>query len=108
MVQNYGASSTYNWTSNNTILGTYPLEVNVRAVGETRSYSDLRDINYVIAPCTTPTLTPNPTSPQLTGTSVLLTASTTCGTPPPLYQFWVRTPDSVWHMVQTSTSSTYT
>src|SRR5262249_19406217 len=46
--------------------------------------------------------------PQIAGTPVLLTATSTCGAPPPLFKFWVRTPDLVWHMVQDySSTNTY-
>jgi hypothetical protein len=38
-------------------------------------------------------------APQVARTPVTLTAATTCGATP-LYQFWVKTPDLVWHMVR--------
>ncbi len=111
LVQDYGVGNTYTWTGQVT-LGTWTLELRTRATVETsKAYDSLRDISYVITatPCSVPTLTANPaTVPQVAGTSVLLTASTTCGAPPALYQFWIRTPDHVLHMVQAySATNTY-
>jgi hypothetical protein len=109
-VQNYGLGNTYNWTGQVT-LGTYTLEVLVRATTETKVYDTYLSIPYSITatPCSVPTLTASPAVyPQIAGTPVMLTASTTCGAPPPLYQFWVRTPDLAWHLGQDySTTPTY-
>jgi hypothetical protein len=111
IAQAFSPTNTVAWNSHTT-LGTYHWEVRVRAIGETRAYDDFRDISYDITAiaCMNPTLTPGLASPQLTHTSILLTASSTsCGAPPPLYQFWVRTPDHIWHLAQDySAGSTYT
>lgn len=103
-VQDYNPSSpssTFTWSGQVT-LGTWTLEVRTRATTETRAYDSALDLAYVItaAPCTAPALTPSVVSPQVARTPVTLTANTTCGAPPALYQFWVKTPDLVWHMVQ--------
>jgi hypothetical protein len=110
MVQGYSPTATYNWSGHVT-LGTYTLEVLVRGSTETTKPWDTYSITqYVITatPCTTPTLAANPSSsPQIAGTPVMLTATTTCGTTP-LYQFWVQTPDLVLHKVQDySAANTY-
>jgi hypothetical protein len=109
MVQSYSPTNTYNWSGQVT-LGTYTLEVLVRGSTETaKAWDAYATTTYVInaTPCNTPTLAANPSSPQIAGTPVLLTATTTCGTTP-LYQFWVATPDHVLHMLHDySTSATY-
>src|SRR4029077_18600120 len=106
MVQDYGNGPAFTWT-NHVTLGTYTLEVLVRATTETRVWDTYLTVQYAITatPCTTPTLVASPSStPQVAGTPVLLTATTTCGTTP-LYQFWVVTPDHVFHMLHDYSSS---
>jgi len=107
MVQDYGQANTFNWTGQVT-LGTYTLEVLVRATIETlKAYDSFFSIPYMIsaAACSTPTLTTDLPSPQIGGTSVVLTASSTCPDTIPLYAFYVRTPDLVWHLIQAYSST---
>jgi len=108
LVQDYGHGDTFDWSSHTT-LGTYTLQVDVRGTTETaKAYDSYASVSYVITatPCTLPTLTADPASyPQVAATPVTLTASTTCGAPPALYEFWVRTPDLVWHLAQAYSAS---
>ena len=110
MVQDFGASNAYNWPGGQT-LGRWTFQVRVRGSTETIPYDNFINLDYDLAtaPCRVPTLVPSTPSPAAAGTPVLLVAATSgCGAPPPLYQFWVRTPDSAWHMVQDyTTANTY-
>src|SRR5207247_9604788 len=64
--------------------------------------------NLTTQPCTSVTDTPAPGSPQLSGTSVTFTATST-GCPNPLYQFWLRAPGANWQILQPySAASTFT
>ena len=101
IVQDYSASSTYNWT-NDTTAGVYRLEVDVRNTGSTATYDSVANITYTInsaAACTSANLTTAPTSPGPTGGTVLMTGSST-GCPNPQYRFWVQDPGRRWSMVQ--------
>lgn len=51
------------------------------------------------AHCTSAAVSANPASPQAVGSQVSFTGSST-GCPSPVYEFWLRTPDGMWHMVQ--------
>src|SRR5207245_4927505 len=52
-----------------------------------------------IAPCATAAVSADKASPQLSGTTVTFTASST-GCANPRYAFWVQYPDLGWHFVQ--------
>jgi hypothetical protein len=110
VVQPYGAGNTYNWTSTGT-AGLYHLEVDVKNSGSTAAYDSVANITYTIngaATCASAGLSTNPTSPQLAGTQVVLSASSTA-CPTPRYQFWLQDPGSRWSMVQDySAGTTYT
>src|SRR5438477_11626924 len=56
-------------------------------------------------PCTSVNDTPSPASPQLSGTSITFTATST-GCPHPLYQFWILPPGGSWQVVRAYSSST--
>ena len=62
-----------------------------------------------VAYCTGVTLTPAPASPQPAGTQVTLTATSTCPSASPMYQFWARwAGTSTWVSLQAyGTSNTY-
>src|SRR5690348_11760794 len=55
--------------------------------------------SQAVTPCTTPTLTASPGSPQPAGTAITLTA-TTSGCASPAYRFWYRQPGYGWSIVQ--------
>jgi photosystem II stability/assembly factor-like uncharacterized protein len=104
--QNYSTSNTFTWNTTGLPAGTYGVEVDVRNQGSTVSYEAVKTISYVlgVTPCTTPTLTANPTSPGATGASVTFTA-TTSGCPTPNYRFWVQPPGGSWTIVQNYSSA---
>ncbi len=101
MVQSYGASNTYNWTSTNT-PGVYGLEVDIKNTGSAAAYDSVANIMFTItsaSACTNAGLATSPPSPGGTGVAVTLTgSSSTC--PNPRYRFWVRDPGSRWSMVR--------
>src|SRR6266849_8776505 len=98
LVQPYGSATTYAWSSH--ALGTYALEADVRAVGETRSYDTYIDISFVIGPCTAPSLsTGAATSPYPTvsgPTTPTATGSCSGGTQ---FEFWVRYVSTHWSIL---------
>jgi hypothetical protein len=107
MVQDFGPSSVYNWPGGQT-LGWWTFQVIVRGSTETIPYDNFVNLSFDVtaAPCAAPTLTPNTASPAFVRTPVLLTAGTSgCGVPPAQYQFWIRTPDSAWHLVRDYSAS---
>ena len=102
IVQDYGNGATFDWASHVT-LGTYSIQVRVRATTETaKAFDSYVTISYMISatPCTTPTLGTDLASPQIVGTTVTITGNTTCADTTPQYAFYVRTPDLVWHLIQ--------
>jgi hypothetical protein len=64
--------------------------------------------NLTRQPCTSVSETPSPASPQLSGTSITFTA-TSSGCLHPLYQFWILPPgSSTWQVKQAySPSNTF-
>jgi hypothetical protein len=110
MLQDYGASATYNWTST-TSAGAYYLGVHARALASTAPYESLTSIPYTLNPtaCTAVTLAAVPTSGQPSGTPVTFTATGTCPTANPLYEFWARWQGyGTWQLLQSySTQATY-
>ncbi len=101
IVQDYSPTSTYTWNTTGLAPGVYSLEVDVRNQGSTASYESVANLSYTLAipPCSTPTLTATPASPQASGTRVTLNA-TTSGCPNPRYRFWVQPPGGAWSIVQ--------
>ena len=98
MVQNYSATSMYNWPGGGT-PGTYRFEVDVRDQSSSASYDHVTNITYVLVPCSAAHLVTDKASPQKAGTTVVLTGSATClGTPE--YRFWVRDLNGAWKIVQ--------
>jgi len=108
IVQDYSATNTYTWTAPNTgVAGTYRLEVDVRNAGEAVAYDRVANITYSLTGCSAAHLATDKASPQVRGTTIVLTGSATCaGTPE--YRFWVRDATGHWTIVQDySTSNTF-
>ena len=68
----------------------------------------VKSFNFITGACTSVTDTPAPASPQVSGTSITYTAtSTNC--PNPLYQFWIRPPGGSWQIAKAySSANTFT
>ena len=110
VVQDYGAANTYSWSTTGLVVGSYDLRVEARNAGATTSYEAAANTPFYLAhpPCTTPTVTTNPTSPVETGSMVTFTAGTgTC--PQPQFEFWMQPSGSTtWQLLQAySSKSTY-
>jgi hypothetical protein len=107
MVQDYSSANTHVWSQTG-LTGTYAMEVDVRNAGETVAYDVVFNTTYVLAGCTAASLSASPASPQPHGTTITLTATSTCpGTA--TYRFWIKDPGGRWSMVQDySTSNTHT
>ncbi|HEV2034638.1 MAG TPA: CAP domain-containing protein [Candidatus Dormibacteraeota bacterium] len=99
--QDYGTINTYSWPVGGLSLGAYGLEVDVRTQGGTDTYEKVNNLTYILgaAPCATPTLGANPSSPGATSATITFT-STTTGCATPLYRFWVRAPGGPWVITQ--------
>jgi hypothetical protein len=110
MLQDYSASSTYNWTST-TPAGGYYLGVHARALASPAAYESLASIPYALTgtACSAVALSAAPISPQPSGTPVTFTASSTCPNTSPLYEFWARWQGyNTWQLLQSySTSNVY-
>ncbi len=109
IVQDYGATNIYSWNTTGKAVGTYGLELDVRNQGATGTYEAVARATFaLVTPCTTPTLSVSPASPQAIGTQVLLT-STTAVCPHPQWRFWIQPPGGAWTVVQGySSTRTYT
>src|SRR5207247_2105470 len=108
VVQAYGTSSTFNWSSTSS-AGTYRIEVDVRDASSPAAYDAVKSMTYVLAGCTGAQLTTDKSSPQLTGTaSITLTGAASCPGAAD-YRFWIRSPGGSWSVVQGySSNATYT
>jgi hypothetical protein len=81
------------------MAGTYGIEVDVRNQSSSVSYDSVRNLAYVLAGCSIARLSTDKASPQGTGSSIILTGSSTCpGTPE--YRFWIKAPGGRWTMTQ--------
>jgi spore germination protein YaaH len=100
VVKDYGTAATFSWDTTGKPFGTYTFQVDARNQGSSVSYDTRAQMSFRLAPCVTPTLTPNPASTQLSGAAVTFTSTATCqGTPE--YQFWILAPGSnTWRIVQ--------
>ena len=106
VLQNYGASSTYNWTAD-TAVGTYGLEVDVKSSSSTAAYDSVANVTFTTtsaSACTNAGLALSPPSPGATGVAVTMTGSS-ASCPNPRYRFWVKDPGSRWSMIQDYSAS---
>ncbi len=112
VVQAYGSSNTWSWSTSGIGSGTYTIDVYARDASSTAAYDAHISPNptYTLqsAACTAVSETAAPASPQPPGTSVKFTATAT-GCPAPTYEFWLLAPGGAWSIVQAySTSGTWT
>ena len=99
IVQDYGPTSAFSWNTTGLSAGTYGLEVDVRDHGSTASYEAVANIYFnVVSPCSAAHLASDKPSPEVHGTTIVLTGSATCGGTPE-YRFWVGQ-NGAWKIVQ--------
>jgi spore germination protein YaaH len=99
VVQNYGPTSTLAWNTSGKPYGTYNVEVDARTQGTQVTYESVQTMPYALTSCITSTLTTDKTSPQPTGTRVLLTGSAACDSTPQ-YRFMVQPPGGAWSVLR--------
>jgi hypothetical protein len=112
LLQGYSASNVYKWNSTGAAAGTEYIGVWAKDAGSpTGSFDANASIPYAVTTpsCTNVTATAAPTTVvHGAGTHVIVSASSTCTSPSPRYQFWLRTTNTDWQLVQGySTSATY-
>ena len=108
MVQDYTSATSYAWNTAGVAPGAYRFAVWARNVGSPNAYDVYSTMSYsVTAPCTGLTIAQAPPSPQISSTTVTLSAAGS-GCPNPNYRFWILPPNGVWTMVQDyTTTATY-
>ena len=99
VIQPYGFPWTYQW-GGATVPGVYALEVDVHDSTSNNSYDAVANIwNYTILSCTSASLSASPATAAVTGTTVHLTASSSCPSASQ-YRFWTRAPGATWTIVR--------
>ena len=98
VVQDFGSTSTFAWNANG-VGGIYGLELDAKDASAPASTMVSSIVAFALASCASVTLTTNPSSPQVAGTTVGLTTTASCaGTAQ--YRFSVRKPNAGWTIVQ--------
>ena len=114
IVQPYSATDTFIWNTTGLAPGNYLYTAWAKDVSSTGSncsslgcndaFFAAQSFQVTRHPCASVDDTPSPASPQLSGTSITFTATST-GCPSPRYQFWVLPPGGSWQIVQAYTAS---
>jgi len=111
IVQDYSATTTYQWTPGAADIGGHVLSVRVRGVNSTAAYEASLDAAsfQVIPPATLVSVSLNAPSPVSYGTPLTWTAVASGGVAPIQYQFWrYDTAVGAWAMVRGySSTATY-
>jgi uncharacterized protein YvpB len=105
VARDYASATTFAWSSDNQPTGSWRLGVWVRQSGSTSAYDAYVIVPFTITGCGPVQLSALPASPQESGTTVSLTASTT-GCANPLYRFWVADASGSWTVVRDYQAST--
>ncbi len=77
VVQPFGTASTHTWSAGGA-GGTYMLEVDAKGAGALDGTMDSAQLSFDLTACTAVTLATSPASPQVPGTSIVLTGTATC------------------------------
>jgi hypothetical protein len=104
VVQPYSATRTYAWNTTNNPYGAYSFSVDVRVLGGSAAEAS-QSMPFSLTSCAGGTFTTDKTSPQPTGTQVLLTGSATC-VGAPQYRFMIQPPGGAYAVVRDFDSST--
>jgi hypothetical protein len=107
-VTGWTTATEYDWDTTGARDGVWQIGVLAREQGHTASYEAYSFHTFrILTTCVSARLTASPSSPAAQGTTVTLTGSTQ-GCNNPLYQFWIKTPTTGFHIVRGySTSATY-
>jgi nicotinamide mononucleotide (NMN) deamidase PncC len=114
LARSYSTLATYDWNSTGAPAGTIYFGLWVKDASSTTStFDDNASTTVTVTPppppCNVPAVTAAPTTVvHGSGTHVIVTVSTTCTSPNPNFQFWLRTTNTDWQLVQSySTAATY-
>jgi hypothetical protein len=95
VTQPFSTNATWLWVTTGLPAGTYQLGVWVKQAGSTRKYDAyaITVFTLKVNTCTSTTLTPSAASPQVAGTTIIWTATST-GCSAPRYEIWELVPPS--------------
>ncbi|HKW73669.1 MAG TPA: hypothetical protein VJQ08_12705 [Candidatus Dormibacteraeota bacterium] len=105
ILQAYSTSSTKVWDTTGLLTGTYLFDIWVRSATSTAPWDTHLSPNptYVLqtgSPCTSVTWNPpSPLDPQAPGAKVTL-SGLAAGCPNPQYEFWIKSPNTAWVILQ--------
>ena len=102
IVKPYSSANTFTWNTSGLAAGNYLYTAWARDAASTAPYDAYfaaQTFNLTRQGCTSVNDSPAPGSPQLSGTSITFTASST-GCPNPLYQFWLLPPGGSWQIAR--------
>lgn len=102
----FSAVPSWAWNTSGLLPGAYRIVVWANQNGgPTATYQAYAVLDFVLSRCTAVSATPSPPSPQVTGTTVQLTAAAT-GCASPVYEFWILFPGSqTWRLAQAYSNS---
>jgi len=105
IVQDYSASSTYSWTPGASDLGSYSLQVWVKTALSSAAYDGYVSVPAFdvipAVPVQIVNILPSVTLPMIAGTPVTFTVTTSGGTPPLSYRFFLlNTGTGVWSLLR--------
>jgi hypothetical protein len=111
LAQGYASNATFSWNTTGMLAGTSRYSVWVRDASSGAGYDAfVPGTAYTLTstPCTSPSASAMPTSPQAHGTTITITASaSSCANA--LYEFWVQAPGGSWTVVRGySTNASFT
>jgi len=104
--QAWSSSATFNWDTSGLAPGPYTVHVWANDQADsTATYEALGSSTVKLTGCATSNASANPVSPQVIGTSIVFTASST-GCTNPVYEFWLLDPAGTWHLVRPFSATT--
>lgn len=105
----YGGGATWTWDTTGLAAGVYQVAVWARQVGSAAAYDAYFITSYPlrVVSCASATMTANPASPQVRGTQITFTA-TSSGCVSPRYEFWEQLPGGAWKLLRSyATGASY-
>jgi hypothetical protein len=104
LVKPFSSANTWDWNTTGILAGNYSIATQIRAVGTTApsGFDAETVIDFRVTSSVAPALdvTPSPTSPQLSGTSVTFTATAVGVAGVVNYQFWLKDTSGTYTLVQ--------
>ena len=103
-VQGYSGNPSWSWSTAGYAPGSYNVQVWARSVGSTAQYDAYKGTSFVIG-IPRVALAADKVSPQVQGSIVAFTGQVPGGSGSYEYEFWLRSPDGSWTVVQGYSSS---